>query len=57
MAKRELTYEEAFERAREFSEKYVARSSYVFFPDDELVKTVQEGLARNEMEYGRRYCP
>lgn len=57
MAKRELTFEEALRRAREFSEKYVARGPYAFFPDEEVVRTVQEGLARNEMEYGHRYCP
>ena len=55
--KRQLTQEEAFERAKRFSEKYVQRGPYEFFPDPEVVKVVQEGLAENEIKYGHRYCP
>ncbi len=52
-----LTEEESFERAVRFSEKYVARGSYEFFPDADVVRVVQEGLAENERKYGYRYCP
>ncbi len=52
-----MTSEEAFERARRFSERYVERGSYKFFPDPELVRVVQGGLAENEIKYGHRYCP
>ncbi len=55
--KRQLTEEEALKRARTFSEKYVARGPYRFFPEPEVVKIVQEGLAENEVKYGYRYCP
>ena len=55
--KRQLTEEEAFKRAHTFSEKYVARGPYGFFPEPEVVKIVQEGLAENEVKYGYRYCP
>lgn len=57
MKKRELTKEEAFRRAVQFSDKYVERGPYEFFPEAEVVKEVQVGLGENERLYGYRYCP
>ena len=57
MPRRELTEEEAFKRAVDFSEKYVQRSRYDFFPEPEVVTEVQKGLGENERLYGFRYCP
>ena len=57
MPKRELTEEQAFQRAVGFSEKYVQRSPYVFFPESEVVTEVQKGLGENERLHGYRYCP
>ena len=57
MPKKQLTEEEAMQRAVNFSEKYVARGPYEFFPDAEVVRVVQEGLGKNELEFGYRYCP
>ena len=57
MPRRELTEEEAFKRAVDFSEKYVQRSSYDLFPETEVVTEVQMGLGENERLYGFRYCP
>ena len=57
MPKKQLTEEEALQRAVNFSEKYVARGPYEFFPDAEVVRVVQEGLGKNELEFGYRYCP
>ena len=57
MPRRELTEEEAFKRAVDFSEKYVQRSSYDFFPEPEVVTEVQKGLGENERLHGFRYCP
>lgn len=54
---RELTPEEALERAEKFSERYVSKGPYEFFPEPEVVKEVQRGLAENEKEQGYRYCP
>jgi len=54
---RELTGEEAMERAVKFSERYVARGPYEFFPEPEVVTVVQEGLAENALNHGYRYCP
>ena len=57
MPKRELTEEQAFQRAVNFSDKYVQRSPYVFFPESEVVTEVQRGLGENERLHGYRYCP
>ncbi|HAL47764.1 MAG: hypothetical protein FI707_01510 [SAR202 cluster bacterium] len=57
MAKRELTPEEALQRAVRFSERYVHRGPYEFFPEPEVVAEVQKGLADNERKLGYRYCP
>ena len=55
--KRELAYGEALKGAKRFSEKYVERGPYKFFPDAEVVELVQQGLAENEIKDGYRYCP
>ena len=57
MPKRELTEEQALQRAVDFSEKYVKRSPYAFFPESEVVTEVQKGLGENERLHGYRYCP
>lgn len=57
MPKRELTEKEALSRAVNFSEKYVQRGPYEFFPEAEVVKEVQIGLGENERLHGYRYCP
>jgi len=53
----DMTQEEAMQRAVNFSERYVARGPYEFFPEPEVVRVVQEGLAENELNQGYRYCP
>jgi ferredoxin-thioredoxin reductase catalytic subunit len=53
----DLTTEKALERAKSFSEKYVEKSDYVFFPEADVVEVVQQGLAENEIKHGYRYCP
>lgn len=55
--KKELTYDQALTGAKGFSEKYVERGEYEFFPDPDVVLMVQEGLAKNQVDYGYRYCP
>ena len=54
---RELTEEQALEGAVKFSERYVERGPYEFFPEKEVVEVVQQGLAENQREYGYQYCP
>ena len=54
---KKLTEQEAMDGAIAFSEKYVKRGPYAFFPEPDVVRVVQEGLAENEIKYGFRYCP
>jgi hypothetical protein len=54
---REITFEEALERARRMSERYVEKGPYEFFPLPEIVDEVQRGLAKNLVNHGRLYCP
>ena len=51
------SYEEALKGAKRFSERYVERSPYLFFPEADVVELVQQGLAENEVNHGYRYCP
>jgi len=55
--KKKKTFEEALDGARRMSERYVAKGPYKFYPNAELVDTVQRGLAKNDAEHGYRYCP
>ena len=57
MPRRKLTQEQALEGTIKFSERYVARRAYEFFPEPEVVAEVQRGLAENQVEHGYRYCP
>ncbi len=55
--KRKISLEDAQKGAKRFSERYVERSPYVFFPEAEVVELVQQGLAENQVNHGYRYCP
>ena len=52
---KDLTQEEAFERAVNFSERYVKRGPYEFFPEAEVVRVRTGGAGRDEVNY--RYPP
>ncbi len=55
--KKKFTEPEALQRAVKFSEGYVKKGPYEFFPERDVVKVVQEGLGENERKFGYRYCP
>ena len=57
MADKAISLEEALERAKRMSERYVERSPYRFFPLNDIVEEVQKGLAKNLVKHGRLYCP
>ena len=54
---KETTFEDALDRARRMSERYVEKGPYEFFPLPEIVDEVQRGLAKNLVAHGRLYCP
>ena len=57
MEEKNVSFEEALERARRMSERYVERGPYRFFPDGDTVDSIQRGLAKNLVNHGRLYCP
>ena len=52
-----IALEEALDRAKRMSERYVEKGPYEFFPLPEIVEDVQKGLAKNLVNEGRLYCP
>src|SRR3972149_5619296 len=44
-------------KVRQMVGKYSRASGYPLNPDEEIVATVVEGLARNRLRYGLAYCP
>src|SRR3990172_1268960 len=44
-------------KVRQMVEKYSRASGYPLNPDEEIVATVVEGLARNRLRHGLAYCP
>ena len=54
---KKMTESEALESAVKFSDRYVERGPYPFFPEKEVVEEVQKGLAENHRTQGYRYCP
>ncbi len=54
---KKVSFEEALERARLMSERYVERGPYRFFPLTDIVEGVKRGLAKNLVNHGRLYCP
>ncbi len=57
MPDKKMGLDEAFERAKRMSERYVERGPYRFFPLDDIVEEVQKGLGKNLVNHGRLYCP
>jgi ferredoxin-thioredoxin reductase catalytic subunit len=54
---KKVSFDEALERARRMSERYVKRGPYRFFPLTDIVEEVQRGLAKNLVNHGHLYCP
>ncbi len=57
MADKDTSLEEAFQRAKSMSQRYVERGPYQFFPLKDIVEEVQKGLAKNLVNHGRLFCP
>ncbi len=45
------------EKTREWASNYAKKKGFILNPDEEMLRSVIEGLARNRQEYGKRYCP
>jgi len=57
MEEKKISTEEALQRAKRMSGRYVERGPYRFFPQREIVEEVQRGLAKNLVAHGHLFCP
>lgn len=46
-----------FELTKQFTDNVLKDYGFVYNPDDEVNESIQVGLARNKLIYGKRYCP
>ena len=50
-------YQTQLELTKQFTNKVVERFGFEYNPNDEVNESIQMGLTRNKMIYGKRYCP
>ncbi|MCV6608408.1 MAG: rhodanese-like domain-containing protein [Campylobacterales bacterium] len=50
-------FKEEFEKTSAFTDKVLKQFEYVYHPDTEIVTSIRNGLTRNKLIYGKRYCP
>jgi sulfur-carrier protein adenylyltransferase/sulfurtransferase len=46
-----------FELTKQFTDNVLKDYDFVYNPNDEVNESIQMGLARNKLIYGKRYCP
>jgi sulfur-carrier protein adenylyltransferase/sulfurtransferase len=46
-----------FELTKQFTDEVISKYSLVYNPDEEVNKSIQMGLTRNQMIYGKKFCP
>ncbi|MDN7024036.1 ferredoxin:thioredoxin reductase [Methanoculleus sp. FWC-SCC1] len=52
-----LTEDELVEEIRAWAEQYARENDLILNPDERVRNAVLQGLARNQIRYGVRYCP
>ena len=50
-------YQIQLELTKQFTDKVVEQFNFEFNPNDEINESIQMGLTRNKMIYGKRFCP
>ena len=50
-------FKDKFDKTVNFSQKVVKNREWSFNPQEDIVESVQQGLTRNKMIYGKYYCP
>lgn len=46
-----------FELTKQFTDKVCEEHNFVYNPEDDVNESIQMGLTRNKLIYGKRYCP
>lgn len=52
-----LVFKNELENTKDFTKDVIKQYNLVFNPDDEVNESIQMGLTRNMLIYGKRYCP
>ncbi|RXJ87957.1 ferredoxin-thioredoxin reductase catalytic domain-containing protein [Arcobacter sp. CECT 8985] len=50
-------FETEFELTKKYTEDVLDKYGFVFNPNEEINESIQQGLTRNQMIYGTRFCP
>lgn len=50
-------FQTQFELTKQFTDKVLDRFGFVYNPENDVNESVQQGLSRNKMIYGKRFCP
>jgi len=50
-------FKNELQKTVDFTDKVVKQFAFAYNPDIEIVQSVQYGLTRNSLIYGKRYCP
>lgn len=46
-----------FKLTKQFTDEVISKYNFVYNPDEEVNKSIQMGLTRNQMIYGKNFCP
>ena len=52
-----IEYQTEFELTKQFTDNVLKDHNLAYNPNDEINESIQMGLTRNKMIYGKRYCP
>lgn len=50
-------FKDEFEKTAAFTDKVLEQFTFAYNPDEEIVTSIRNGLTRNKLIYGKRYCP
>ncbi|RXJ95571.1 sulfurtransferase [Malaciobacter molluscorum] len=50
-------FQTQFELTKKFTEDVIEKYNFVFNPNEEINESIQQGLTRNQIIYGTRFCP
>ncbi|RXJ94495.1 sulfurtransferase [Arcobacter sp. AHV-9/2010] len=52
-----IEFKNELENTKEFTKDVLKKHNLVFNPDFEVVESIEMGLTRNQLIYGKKYCP
>ncbi|RXK08815.1 sulfurtransferase, partial [Halarcobacter bivalviorum] len=52
-----IEFKNELENTKKFTKDVLEKHNLVFNPDFEVVESIEMGLTRNQLIYGKKYCP